>query len=122
MDASADESFLRGLHSAQAARLMGLLELNEEDLCRVLDADPLTLLSGQLEHRTELPILMELLDEAAERVGPAGLARWVRTSGPNGRPLDSLLERDFPAFEDALTSLAERGLVIRRSPSGDAGA
>jgi hypothetical protein len=37
----------------------------------------------------------------------------VRAEGPAGRPLDLLLRRDFPAFEDALATLAERGFVIR---------
>ena len=39
--------------------------------------------------------------------------RWVRAQGPAGRPLDSLLARDFGAFEDALSTLAERGFVLR---------
>jgi hypothetical protein len=41
------------------------------------------------------------------------LRRWVRASGPGGRPLDRLLARDFGAFEDALSTLAERGFVLR---------
>jgi hypothetical protein len=41
------------------------------------------------------------------------LRRWVRASGPSGRPLDVLLARDFGAFEDALATLAERGFVLR---------
>ena len=41
------------------------------------------------------------------------LRRWVRASGPQGRPLDHLLARDFGAFEDALGTLAERGFVLR---------
>jgi hypothetical protein len=41
------------------------------------------------------------------------IARWLRTSGPSGRPLDHLLARDFPAFEDALAELERRGFVIR---------
>ncbi|HEY2771546.1 MAG TPA: hypothetical protein VGI87_13305 [Solirubrobacteraceae bacterium] len=92
---------------------MDLLGLSEEELCRILDADPLTLLSGQLEHRPELPILLDLLDEAGERAGPAVLRRWVRAAGPAGRPIDALLARDFPAFEDALAELASRGFVLR---------
>jgi hypothetical protein len=79
----------------------------------VLDSDPLTLLSGQLEHRGELPILLDLLDDAAEQAGASVLRRWVRTSGPAGRPIDALLERDFAAFEDALADLAQRGYVLR---------
>jgi hypothetical protein len=92
---------------------MELLGLSEEELCRTLDADPLTLLSGQLEHRPELPILLDLLAEAEERAGPAVLRRWVRARGPHGIPLDLLLRRDFTAFEDALGDLADRGFVLR---------
>ncbi len=99
--------------SADAARLIELLGLTEDELCRVLDVDPLTVLSGQLEHRGELPILLDLLDDAADQAGPSVLARWVRASGPSGRPIDALLERDFAAFEDALAELSRRGFVLR---------
>ena len=92
---------------------MDLLGLSEEELCRTLDVDALTLLSGQLEHRSELPILIDLLAEARERAGGGVLRRWVRASGPHGRPIDALTDRDFAAFEDALTELAERGFVLR---------
>jgi hypothetical protein len=71
-------------------------------------------LSGEADElRPELPILLALLDEARERAGEAVLRRWVRAPGPSGRPLDHLLHRDFPAFEDALGTLAERGFVLR---------
>lgn len=92
---------------------MVLLGLSEEELCRALDADPLTLLSGQLEHRPELPILMTLLREASQQAGSELLKRWVRAGGPSGRPIDALLRRDFAAFEDALTELGDRGFVLR---------
>lgn len=92
---------------------MALLGLSEDELCQTLDVDPLTLLSGQLEHRAELPILLELLDEARERAGAPVLRRWVRSSGPRGRPIEALLARDFAGFEDALADLAERGFVLR---------
>jgi hypothetical protein len=94
---------------------MDQLGLSEEELCLALDADPLTLLSGQLEHRPELRILLDLLEEASERAGPGVLRRWVRTAGPAGRPIEALLRRDFGAFEDALAELAQRGFVVRRS-------
>ncbi len=103
----------RRLQSERAARLMDLLGLTDDELCRILDVDPLTLLSGQLEHRAELPILLDLLDEAAERAGPTLLRRWVRAAGPSGRPIDALVARDFGCFEDALAELAERGFVLR---------
>jgi hypothetical protein len=99
--------------SEGAVRLMDLLGLSEDELCQILDADPLTLLSGQLEHRGELPILLDLLGDAAQQAGPATLRRWVRASGPQGRPLDALLRRDFAAFEDALGELEARGFVLR---------
>ena len=106
------------VHGARAARLMELLGLSEDELCRTLDSDPLTLLSGQLEHRSELPILLDLLDEAAERAGAPVLRRWVRAAGPSGRPLDALLRRDFTAFEDVLGELAARGFVLRGGGGG----
>lgn len=96
-----------------AARLMELLGLSEDELCAVLAVDPLTLLSGQLAHRAELPILLDLLAEAQERAGASVLRRWVRVAGPGGRPVDALLRRDFAAFEDALGELAARGFVLR---------
>ena len=92
---------------------MELLGLSEDELCRTLDVEPLTLLSGQLEHRGELPILLDLLAEARERAGTTVLRRWVRVSGPHGRPIDMLTKRDFASFEDALGDLAERGFVLR---------
>jgi hypothetical protein len=93
---------------------MELLGLSDDELCQALDVDPLTLLSGQLEHRAELPILLDLLAEPAERAGPGVLRRWVRAPGPAGRPIDALLRRDFGAFEDAVGALADGGFVLRR--------
>jgi hypothetical protein len=92
---------------------MGVLGLSEDELCRVLDSDPLTLVSGQLKHRAELPILLELVDEASERAGPEVLKRWVRAGRSGSRPIDVLLRRDFAAFEDAIAELAEHGFVLR---------
>ena len=94
-------------------RLRDLLGLDDEELLRVLDADPLSVVSGDLEHRPELRILLDLLADAEERAGEAVLRRWVRALGPAGRPLELLLRRDFAAFEDALATLAERGFVLR---------
>ena len=82
----------------------------------MLDADPLEVLSGDLDHKPELPILLDLLAEAEQNAGAATLRRWVRAAGPAGRPIDLLLTRDFAGFEDALGLLAERGFVIRRDP------
>lgn len=99
--------------SDRAAQLMELLGLSEDELCAVLRVNPLTLLSGQVDHRPELPILLDLLAEARERAGAPVLRRWVRAPGPAGRPLDHLLGADFAAFEDALATLAQRGFVLR---------
>ena len=93
---------------------MDLLGLSEEELCATLAADPLELLSGQLDHRPELGILLDLLAEAQERAGAPVLRRWVRATGPSGAtPIDALLRRDFPAFEDRLATLAEHGFIVR---------
>ena len=91
---------------------MELLGLSEDELCTVLHVDPLTLLLGQLDHRPELPILLDLLAEPAEQAGPAVLRRWVRAPGPSGVPIEALLRGDFGAFEDAVADLAERGFVL----------
>jgi hypothetical protein len=103
----------RRIQSERAARLLDLLGLTDDELCEVLGVDPLALLSGQLDHRPELPILLDLLAEAQERAGAAVLRRWIRAAGRGGRPIDALTRRDFPAFEDALSQLAERGFVLR---------
>jgi hypothetical protein len=99
--------------STAASLLMDRLGLSEDELCAVLDVDPLSVISGELDHKPQLPILLALTQEAAERVAGGVLPRWVRSTGPNGRPLDHLLARDYGAFEDDLQSLADRGFVLR---------
>ena len=91
---------------------MHLLGLNEDELFEVLDVDALTLVSGELDHRPELPILLDLLAEPAQRFGPGALRRWVRARGPEGQPIEMLLRRDFGRFEDAVLTLTERGFVL----------
>jgi hypothetical protein len=100
---------------ADAARLQELLGLSDDELCAALGVDPLTLLSGQLDHRPELGILLTLIDEAQvqAQAGPQMLSRWVRAAGPQGRPIDALTSRDFAAFEDALAQFGEHGFVLR---------
>ena len=75
--------------------------------------DELLRVPCDLDHRPELPILLDLLAEAEEQTGAPVLQRWVRREGPAGRPLDALLARDFGRFEDQLATLAERGFVLR---------
>jgi hypothetical protein len=101
------------LSTPAAQRLQELLGLSDEELLLVLDAEPLEVIAGELEHKPELPLLLALLAEAEESAGAPVLRRWVRASGPAGRPLDLLLARDFGAFEDALQTLAERGFILR---------
>lgn len=95
-----------------AAALMERLGLSDEELCGVLAVDPIAVLSGDLDHRPELQILLDLTAEAAERVGDGVLRRWLRSGGPNGVPFEHLRARDFAAFEDDLDVLAQRGFVI----------
>jgi hypothetical protein len=92
-----------------AQRLQERLGLSDDELLTILDADPLEVVSGDLDHKPELPILLDLIAEHEE----SGLKRWLRAQGPAGRPIDLLLTRDFAAFESALATLAERGFVIR---------
>jgi len=99
--------------SATASVLQQRLGLTDDELLAVLDAQPLELVSGDLDHRPQLAILLALTDEPAERLGAATLARWLRTTGPAGRPIDHLTAREFGAFEDALVDLERRGFVIR---------
>jgi hypothetical protein len=100
---------------SRAAHLQELLGLSEDELLTVLDADPLEVVGGDLDHKPELPILLDLLAEAEETAGAATLRRWVRAAGPAGTPIDLLLTRDFGAFETALATLAARGFVISQA-------
>jgi hypothetical protein len=92
---------------------MDRLGLTEDELCRALGVDPLAVIGGDLDDKPQLPILLALTEEAADRVGEAVLRRWVRAAGPRGRPLDHLLANDFAAFEDDLAALEARGFVLR---------
>jgi hypothetical protein len=99
--------------SSRAQELQQLLGLSDEELIRTLDASALELLGGELDHRPELGILLDLLAEATERAGATLLGRWVRANGPHGRPVDLLTARDFARFEDAVDDLASNGFVLR---------
>ena len=98
--------------ATQAALLMERLGLDEAELCTVLDSAPIEILSGALDHRPELAILLSITAEVEETVAPGVLPRWVRTTGPAGRPIDLLLARDFEGFERAVEQLSRRGFVI----------
>jgi hypothetical protein len=96
------------------AHLQGLLGLSDEELLQILGSDPIAVITGEEDERPDVRILLELLAEAQETAGAPVLQRWLRATGPEGRPLDALLERDFARFEDQLATLRERGFVIRR--------
>ena len=99
-----------------AVTLMERLGLTDEELCTVLDADPLSVITDELDHRPEVGILLALTADAE----PGLLRRWLRTAGPAGRPIDLRERRDVAAFEDALAQLDRRGFVVRRreAPGG----
>jgi hypothetical protein len=103
------------LTSTAAALLQDRLGLSDDELLGVLGADPLSIVGGDLDHKPQLPILLTLTEEAAERAGDGVLRRWIRSSGRLGRPIDLLLQHDYGAFEDALEDLRERGFVVRAS-------
>jgi hypothetical protein len=94
-----------------ATRLMERLGLSDDELMTMLDADPLSVITDDLQHRPEIAILLTLTEEAEGAAGGEVLRRWLRA----GRrpPIELLLARDFAAFEDALGDLAERGFVLR---------
>jgi hypothetical protein len=95
-----------------AARLQSLLGLSDEELLRILDSDPLAVITGEEDARPEVAILLDLLAEASEKASEATLRRWVRAN--DQAALKLLLAHDFGGFEDALGELAERGFILRR--------
>ncbi len=97
---------------SQAVTLMERFGLTDDELVTVVDADPLSVITDELDHRPEIGILLALTAED----DPGLLRRWLRASGPAGRPIELLLRRDFAAFEDAHEQLATRGFVVRRAP------
>jgi hypothetical protein len=101
------------LTSTAAALLQDRLGLTDDELLTVLDAGPLEIVGGDLEHKPQLPILLALTEDVAESPGPAVLRRWLRAGGAHGRPVELLLAHEFGVFEDALDDLRERGFVVR---------
>ncbi|MDO9409240.1 hypothetical protein [Patulibacter sp.] len=104
------------MQTSAAQLLAERLGLTDDEVLAVLDADPLSVIAGgEMEHKPQLALLLTLTSEPAEQVGLPTLHRWMRTAGPAGRPVELLTSRDFGAFEDALATLQERGLVIRKA-------
>lgn len=99
--------------TSPAVTLMTRLGLSDDELCEILDVDPIAVITGELDHRPELPILLALTHDPAEQLGDGTLQRWLRATGPAGCPLDLLRARDFAAFEDAVEVLSQRGFVLR---------
>lgn len=78
----------------------------------MLGTDPLSILSGQVDADPRLKILLDLTAEAEAKVGPDALRLWAQRNPQHAH----LLDGDFAAFEDALATLAQRGLTITRDP------
>lgn len=97
-------------------RVQGALGLGDDELCDALGLGPVELLAGDGDLLPQTSVLDELVRAAlTDGVDPAVLRRWARLGGEGGRtPVDLLRAREYAAFEAALASLAERGLVIRR--------
>lgn len=96
-------------------RVQAALGLTDDELCDVLGLGPVELLSGDGDVLPQTGVLDALLREAVRQVQPQAIHRWLRTSGPAGRPLDHLLARDYAAFEASLEALLARGFVVRRA-------
>lgn len=96
-----------------SAELQELLGLADEELLEILDSTPVDLITGEEDEREDLRVLVSLTRDAAD---PAVLRRWVRASGPHGRPLDLLLRGDFAGYEAAVVTLTERGFVLTATP------
>jgi hypothetical protein len=99
---------------SDAYALLERLGLTEDELCRVLGTDPLSVLSGQVDADPRLKILLDLTGEAEATVGPDALRLWAQRNPQH----QLLLDGDFAGFEDALATLAQRGLTITRDPGG----
>ncbi|MGI8558508.1 MAG: hypothetical protein ACR2ND_09400 [Solirubrobacteraceae bacterium] len=95
--------------AAAAADLLARLDLSDDEVVRIFEASPLDVISGALDARPEVEILLALtagLDEGL-------LRRWLRARGPRGRPVELLTAHDFAGFEDAALEFRERGIVLR---------
>lgn len=90
---------------AQETSLGALVErlaLSDDEALAIFEIDALSAIAGAVSHRPEIEILDVLTAEAAVRLGPAVLARWLRAGTPPARPLDLLLDGRFAGFEEAL--------------------
>src|SRR5947199_270057 len=84
--------------STAAALLMDRLGLTEDELCAALDVDPLSVISGELAHKPQLPIRLTLTQEAAARVAreqgyaPEKWERWAAESATGERQATFIVE------------------------------
>jgi hypothetical protein len=84
-------------------QLVQRLELSDDEALTIFQLDPLSAISGEIDHRPEVSILDTMTREAAERLTQPVLAKWLRVGAAPSRPLDLLLDGRFTAFEDALS-------------------
>ena len=90
--------------------LVARLALSDEEALAIFELDALSAIAGEVGHRPEIGILDTLTAAAAEQLGQAALARWLRAGPPGSRPLDLLSQGRFADFEDGLQQrLAELG-------------
>jgi len=94
-----------------AAELVARFGLSEDEVLGVFEADPLSVIAGELDQRPEVAILLTLTDELDEAV----LRRWLRAGGARGTPIALLMAHNFAAFEDAVLEFRARGIVLRSS-------
>ncbi|MGA2469412.1 MAG: hypothetical protein ABSG64_01820 [Solirubrobacteraceae bacterium] len=101
--------------SAPLAELASRLQLSDDEALAIFQLDPLAAIAGDYEHRPEVEILDALTLDAAERVGPLALRRWLRSSANTPRPLALLEHGQFDAFEQALEQwLRDSGIDLRQ--------
>ena len=98
--------------TSPAVDLMQRLGLSDDELCEILAVDPIAVITGELDHRPELRILLDLTAEAAEQVGDATLRRWLRRKGPGGVPLEHLERATSRPSRTRWTRSRERGFVL----------
>ena len=92
---------------------MELLGLSEDELCQVLDVDPLSCSPASSITAPSCRSCSTCSTRPPSAPGRRCCGAGSGRPGPAGRPIDALLARDFGAFEDALAELAARGFVLR---------
>ena len=89
---------------------MERLGLRDEELCTILDADPIAVITGELAHRPELGILLGLSRRrSASASAPTSCAAGSAPPVPPAARSTTCSPRDFPAFESAIETSPSAG-------------